>query len=120
MVNGILTMSAAESTVQSAVDGLRLVKSSKITRAAHDHTVVVHDSDEWGTVELRPSGFDTTRWWFAVRHDGVDWVVWYDGHEERWAAVSLEDVDVCNGSEFKAKVTAELHMLTPVGENQYE
>lgn len=89
-------------------------------RAEQGRKVVIHDSEEWGTVQLRPIGFDTARWWFSVRHDGVDWVVWYDGGEDSWAAVSLEDVDVCNHADFEAKETAERHRLTPVGGDEYE
>lgn len=99
MTARIFTADVAERTMKAACEARTLLRNLRKAREASEGSVVILDTDEWGTVQLTIDSSSETQLWCSVVRDGETWVVWYDGDGDVWEAIADQYVSSINTTE---------------------
>lgn len=92
----VLKARDAEKLVHQSCHGMAAVRESRRARKLAEDSVVILDTEEWGTVELEPRWFNDSQWLFDCLFDGDVWLVWFDGEADIWEASLQEYVHDVN------------------------
>ena len=88
-------------------------------RKLAEDSVVILDTEEWGTCQLEPCGFNDTMWWFITMRDREEWIVWYCGDSDtRHAALENHVIRVSDREGpimFSSRTATQLHSLDMEG-----